>query len=329
VPWRPAPGGRGEPEVLLVHRTRYDDWSLPKGKREPGEYLPITAVREVREESGARITLGRRLRPVRYQTGGRPKRVDYWAARVTGTDDGAVPNHEADRAEWLPARLAAMRASYSRDIAVLEDFTTTSPDTVPLILLRHAKALPREGWHGDDAGRPLDETGRVDAKALAVLLACFAPAAHVVTSAAARCAETVRPYAELAGATVRPEPALQPSRTSSGDWSALIARAVAAGEPTVVCAHRENLSDLLAAALAALGAADVRVAGADRLEPLPPSGFWGLHMAEGRLAGVDRYDLSEALDGTSSSALARCSRRRRRTRHASQAASSTASAIST
>jgi 8-oxo-(d)GTP phosphatase len=294
VPWRSAPGGRGEPEVLLIHRTRYDDWSLPKGKQEPGEYLPVTAVREVHEESGARITLGRRLLPVRYQAGGRPKRVDYWAARVRRIDDGAVPNHEADRMEWLPVSLAAMRASYPRDIAVIEDFAAASPDTVPLILLRHAKALRREDFRGDDAERPLDDTGRVDAKALAVLLTCFAPAAHVVTSAAARCAETVRPYAELTRATVRPEPALQPSRTGSGDPSALIARAVAAGGPAVVCAHRENLSDLLAAALAALGAADVRVAGADEPEPLPPSGFWALHMTGGGLAAVDRYDLSEA-----------------------------------
>jgi len=294
VPWRAAPDGRGEPEVLLVHRTKYDDWSLPKGKQEPGEQLPVTAVREVREESGARITLGRRLLPVRYQTGGQPKRVDYWTARVTGTEDGAVPNHEADQAEWLSASLAAMRASYSHDIAVLEDFATQSPDTVPLILLRHAKALPRGDWHGDDAERPLDGTGRVDAKALAVLLTCFAPAAHVVTSPTVRCAETVRPYAELTGAIVRPEPALQPARTGSGAWSARIAAAVAAGEPAVFCAHRENLGDLLVAALGALDATDVRVAGADGPEPLPTSGFWALHTAGGRLVAVDRYDLSEA-----------------------------------
>jgi 8-oxo-(d)GTP phosphatase len=294
VPWRPDPGGRGEPAVLLVHRTKYDDWSLPKGKREPGEHLPATAVREVLEETGARVTLGRRLQSVRYQAGGCPKRVDYWAARATGTDDGAIPNREVDRAEWLPAGLAIERASYPRDITVLEDFAATSPDTVPLILLRHAKALSRADWPGDDAERPLGDTGRVDAKALAVLLSCFAPAARVMSSAAVRCTETVRPYAELAGATVRPEPALQPSGTGSGAWYDLIARAVAAGEPTVFCAHRENLSGLLAAALAALGATDVRVAGADRPEPLPTSGFWALHITGGRLAAVDSYDLSEA-----------------------------------
>src|ERR1700689_3517475 len=89
VAWRPGPGG--EPEILLVHRKKYDDWSLPKGKTEPGERLPVTAVRE---EGGARLALGRRLASVRYDVSGRPKRVHYWAARVVSIDNRAVPNHE-------------------------------------------------------------------------------------------------------------------------------------------------------------------------------------------------------------------------------------------
>jgi 8-oxo-(d)GTP phosphatase len=322
VTWRPGRDGRGEPEVLLVHRTKYDDWSLPKGKQEPGEQLPVTAVREVAEESGARIVLGRRLVPARYLTGGRPKQVDYWAARVTGTDDSAVPNHEVDRVAWVPASRAVERASYARDIAVIDDFRTEPAATVPLILLRHAKAVPRTDWDGDDAERPLDETGHADAKTLAVLLSCFAPAAHVVTSPAVRCADTVRPYAELTGATVRPEPALEVSRTDASGARDLIARAVAAGEPAVLCAHRENLSALLAAATAALDGVGVSVAGAAGHEPLPTSGFWALQMTDGRLATVDRYDLSGALAATGSRAFAR------RTRRAIQAASRTASAIS-
>ena len=68
-------------EVALIHRSRYDDWSLPKGKREPGEHLLETAVREVAEETGIRVILGRLLGHASYQSFGRPKRVDYWAAR--------------------------------------------------------------------------------------------------------------------------------------------------------------------------------------------------------------------------------------------------------
>src|SRR5215470_3284582 len=185
VAWRPGPGG-GELEILLVHRQKYDDWSLPKGKAEPGEPLPVTAVREVFEEGGARLVLGRRLTSVRYQAGGRPKRVHYWAASVRDVASGAVPNSEVDQVAWVPAAEAKERVSYHHDRQVLADFTSQPPDTIPLILLRHAKALPKDEWDGDDARRPLEGAGRASAKALAPLLAGFAPAARVISSVALR-----------------------------------------------------------------------------------------------------------------------------------------------
>src|SRR5215468_9748191 len=222
VAWRPGPDGG--PEVLLVHRKKYDDWSLPKGKQEPGEPLARTAAREVFEEGGARLILGRRLAPVHYEVGGRPKRVWYWAARTAGTDGGVVPNAEVDQVAWLPVPQALQRASYGHDAGVLEDFVSKPAGTVPLILLRHASAVPKSDWNADDAARPLDDSGRAEADALARLLACFAPSARVVSSAAARCLETVRPYAELTGTQVRAEPALQvqSSGTDEADSAALI-----------------------------------------------------------------------------------------------------------
>ena len=317
VAWRPGPDG-GEPEVLLVHRKKYDDWSLPKGKAEPGEPLPVTAVREVFEEGGARLVLGRRLVSVRYQAGGRPKRVHYWAASVAGIDEKAVPNHEVDQVAWLSLGQAWERASYGHDVRVLEDFARLPAGTVPLILLRHATALPRSGWTGDDASRPLDDSGRADAKALAGLLSCFAPRAHVVSSPAVRCLETVRPYAGLAGAGVRAERALRipSSETEAAGSAPLIAGAVRAGGPAVFCVHRENLPALRAAAVEALGMPAGSALPDDWGDPLPTSGFWVLHVAPsprrmtrrrwfGRRAGADgaagtllaadRYDLSELL----------------------------------
>src|SRR6516165_11665819 len=257
VAWRPGTDG-GQPQVLLVHRKKYDDWSLPKGKQEPGEPLPLTATREVFEEGGARLILGRRLAPVRYQVGGRPKGVWYWAARTAGTDGGVVPNAEVDQVAWLPVPQAVQRASYDHDIGVLEDFAGKPAGTVPLILLRHASAMPKSDWKAGDAARPLDDSGRAEAGTLATLLACFAPSARVISSAAARCLETIRPYAELTGAEVRAEPALhfQSSRTDKADSAALISGAVAAGVPAVFCAHRENMPSLKAAAAAALGLPD-------------------------------------------------------------------------
>src|ERR1700728_2945777 len=167
VAWRPGPDGR--PEILLVHRRKYDDWSLPKGKVEPGEALPVTAVREVLEEGGAHLALGRRLVSVRYNVGGRPKRVHSWAARVLSVDARAVPNAEVDEVTWLPADRAVGKVSYPHDHGVLSDFAARPPQTVPLILLRHAKALPKGGWKRSDAVRPLDDSGRSDAQALADL----------------------------------------------------------------------------------------------------------------------------------------------------------------
>lgn len=287
VAWRP--GDAGQPEILLVHRTKYDDWSLPKGKQEPGEQLPVTAVRETSEETGARVTLGRRLRPTRYAASGRPKLVSYWSARATGADDGAVPNHEVDAIAWLPVAEAAKRLSYAHDAGVLDDFAAVSPRTVPLILLRHAKALPRSGWPGEDADRPLDDSGEAEAKVLAGLLACFAPAARVVSSDTVRCLETVRPYAELTGAPVQATVTLRISGTDPADSQAVAVRAVAAGTPTVICAHRENLRALVGAAAGALGAPGVQAC-CD--EPMATGGFCILHMAGGTLAGADGYDLS-------------------------------------
>ena len=317
VAWRPGQGG-GEPEVLLVHRKRYDDWSLPKGKMEPGEPLPLTAVREVFEEGGARLILGRRLASVRYQAGGRPKRVHWWAARVSGVDEAAVPNSEVDEVAWTARPEARERASYEHDVRVLDDFAGCPADTVPLILLRHATAVPRSEWRGGDGERPLDGAGRAQAKLLAPLLAAFAPRARLISSAAARCQESVRPYAELTGAQVRVEQALRvrSSGTDPAASAALIAETISAGEPAVICAHRENVPLLQAAAIGALSPPATALP-KEWGDELPTAGFWVLHMTPppapapaprprwwrrrsagavqgaGALIAADRYDLSD------------------------------------
>src|ERR1022692_3192383 len=166
VLWRP--GARGA-EIALVHRSRYDDWSLPKGKREPGEHVLETAVREVAEETGVVVVLGRRLRSTRYQRGERPKVVDYWAARpaAAGPLAGFVPNNEVDRLDWLPVPAARARLSYAPDADVLDAFVSGPVDTIACILLRHAAAGRKGTWPADDLLRPLDTQGLRDAEILA------------------------------------------------------------------------------------------------------------------------------------------------------------------
>lgn len=126
---RPGPDGPDQPEVAVVHRPRYDDWSLPKGKLDPGETLPVAAVREVAEETGFQAELGRRLTAVTYPVEQGIKKVVYWAARAHDTDLAAefVPNREVDKLVWLSVRDAMARLQYPYDRKVLRRFAKNRP----------------------------------------------------------------------------------------------------------------------------------------------------------------------------------------------------------
>lgn len=107
-------------EILVVHRPRYDDWSLPKGKLDPGESEEEAALREVEEETGLRCELGAQLATVEYtDRKGRPKRVRYWAMRPRGDrSDGFVPDHEVDRVLWVARDDLASLLTYPHDLDV-------------------------------------------------------------------------------------------------------------------------------------------------------------------------------------------------------------------
>jgi 8-oxo-(d)GTP phosphatase len=288
--WRsPGQGRRWWPgrvrEVALIHRPKYDDWSFPKGKRDAGEHVLLTAVREVAEETGLRVILGRPLTQARYDRSGRPKRVDYWVARTPpDSADLFQPNAEVDLLEWLPVPAARSKLTYPHDAELLDEFTAVPADTVPVVLLRHASAGGKDTWKGDDLDRPLDAGGAGESDLLARLLSCYGTC-RVISSAAERCVATVRPYAALTGAKMEVEPALTVAQPGSDPEaaSALVAAAAATGQPTVICAHRENIPPLLAAAAAALGA--------DRPEgaPLRKAGFWVLHTADGGLIATEQH----------------------------------------
>ena len=104
--------------VALIHRPRYDDWTLPKGKLDPGESFEDAAEREVEEETGLRAHLVRELPATTYKVNGRPKIVRYWLMEV---DDDApfVPNDETDELRWVPLDEAPRLLSYERDCDVL------------------------------------------------------------------------------------------------------------------------------------------------------------------------------------------------------------------
>jgi 8-oxo-(d)GTP phosphatase len=201
--WRHGPGGRLE--TALVHRPKYDDWSLPKGKPEPGEHPLQTAVREVVEETGMAVVAGRRSVRTRYdiaQRDGRrtPKEVDYWLMHGAGD---FVPNAEVDELCWLAPADAAGLVSHEHDRAVLADLARTDvPRTPSLLLVRHASAGDRSDFDGPDELRPLDRRGLAQARRLAEVLPLFRPEA-LATAEPVRCRETLAPLAEQLGLGVR------------------------------------------------------------------------------------------------------------------------------
>jgi 8-oxo-dGTP diphosphatase len=198
---RTADGGV---ETAVVHRPRYDDWSLPKGKHDDGEALLETAVREVREETGLSVVVGRRSLRTQYAVEGGTKRVDYWLMEAVG--GGFEPGDETDELRWLPIAEAAALVTHDHDRDVLADLARTDvPRSPTLLLVRHAKAGSRSDWAGDDDLRPLDGRGRRQARRLAQVLPLFAPTA-VLSAERTRCRETVEPLAEVLGLPVQPLP---------------------------------------------------------------------------------------------------------------------------
>ena len=108
--------------VAIVYRPKYDDWTFPKGKLEPGESEEEAALREVHEETGLDVDLGRELGYVEYtDPKGRPKTVRYWVMNVDGGE--FTPNREVSELRWLPLEEAPALLSYDRDREILGRLT--------------------------------------------------------------------------------------------------------------------------------------------------------------------------------------------------------------
>lgn len=247
VVWRRSQGKSRAIEIAVVHRPKYRDWSLPKGKLDPGETPIMAAVREVHEETGLDCRLGRYLGHVTYPIPGhrRLKRVDYWAAEVTGGEFSA--NSEVDVLHWHPLERVMDELSYPMDRQVVRTFARLPAHTSTLLLVRHAKAGRRDAFDGPDEQRPLERAGSAQAQALIPNLLAFG-AEEIYSADPVRCVDTVRPLAEKLGTDITSEPLLSEIRYAT-DTDAARERAVSLVSDRavrVVCSQGKVIPDLMA-----------------------------------------------------------------------------------
>jgi 8-oxo-dGTP pyrophosphatase MutT (NUDIX family)/phosphohistidine phosphatase SixA len=238
-------------QVVIIHRKRYDDWTLPKGKIEAGEPVPVGAVREVCEETGVTIRLGVPLDAITYEAGNAGlKRVEYWGGVVLDSVPRA-PDEEVDVVSWLPARAALNRLTYSHDHFLVQQYLK-QPPTTPLIILRHAKAMDRKDWSRKDATRPINSRGRRQSRLLVPMLDAYG-VAKLVSSTSTRCVATVLPYAHEQEMAVETYGLL--SEEEGEDDPKAVGRLIRkirastlkSGEPTAICIHRPVLPHILEA----------------------------------------------------------------------------------
>lgn len=235
VLWRPC-ADSGEPLLAVIHRPRYDDWSLPKGKIDPGETEPVAAVREIHEETGQHAHLGRRLSRISYPIPIGTKVVHYWAAR--GLCGDFEPNREVDQMLWLPVEEAAARLTYPHDRTVTHRFTDKPADTQTLLIVRHGTAGRKARYKGDDRKRPLDRNGRAQAKSLVPQLLAFG-ASSVFAADRARCVQTVEPLARTLDVPITTEPKLTEEAYAKNPKAARkrILEIAALGGTPVICSQ--------------------------------------------------------------------------------------------
>ncbi|WP_144760265.1 NUDIX hydrolase [Curtobacterium sp. 9128] len=288
----------GVPLVLLIHREHHKDVSFPKGKVDPGEAVPTTAVREIEEETGYRVHLGAPLGTAEYVLpNGRDKVVHYWSARV-GTKEFEragefTPNDEVASLEWVSIDQARTRLTYARDVAILERFAERAAvghhRTFALITLRHAKTVPGSDWQGTDATRPLLPVGRSQAKAVASPVAAFGPR-KIVSSTAARCLATVEPLSAATKLGVASTPDISQDAHDHGaaDVKGVVRKRLEKGKTTVLCSHGPVVPDIIAR-IATVTADDSGRFDLRRAAMLSVGDFSVMHIADGHLVAVETH----------------------------------------
>jgi 8-oxo-dGTP diphosphatase len=230
----------GTNEYLLVHRPRYDDWSLPKGKIDRGEGFLEAALREVREETGIQGDEPRPLGTIAYETtAGNRKAVRWWLLSAAG--GSFRDNGEVDKVRWLPAKKAKRRLTYRNDRNVLgrADALVDDPSRSTIYLVRHCWAGIKATYRGSDKKRPVDRRGRTQAVGLYRELRSL-PINRIVSSDTRRCHQSIDPLRKGLGIPVSTDPRLAVDR--SAKHLADLVESIQ-GEAVVLCTHGELIGD--------------------------------------------------------------------------------------
>jgi len=268
-------------EIALIHRPKYDDWTLPKGKIEEGETALQCAYRELIEETGIKAAFTRQLGSVEYEESGQRKRVIFWAARCTLNASTFVANEEVDEMRWLSADEALATATHDSDREMIENFKSTEQHTDTLIILRHTKALERGDWDEEDSQRTLSEVGFDQAQLLLKHLEPFA-IDEIYTSDYVRCVQTVTPLAHARGLTITQVPSLN-ERTFEEDplRSVSFANALKQDEKNIlICSHNPVIPTMLR------GILNTKLKNKDLIK-LEPGDAWIVHRVRGEIVGLD------------------------------------------
>ncbi len=229
----------GVAHVLVVHRPRYDDWSLPKGKLEDGEDFEEAAVRELHEETGVRARLGPALTSTHYvDRFGQPKVVRWWAMSPTAIE-ARRPDDEVDEVRWLPVDDAAAVLTHDADRALVQE-ATKGAGARTILVVRHALAGDRDAWQDDDRIRPLDARGRSQADDLVDVLDPW-DVRRIVSSAYVRCDQTVQPLAAARALDVEHHEGVAEGAPRQATLELLAS--VETG--TVLCSHGDVIGDLV------------------------------------------------------------------------------------
>jgi 8-oxo-(d)GTP phosphatase len=235
-------------EVLMAQKGAGDSWRLPVASIGPDEYVAACAARAGRTDALVGIRLGTPLAASWVGEGARP--VAWWRAQVAKPELASV-GEGIEHVVWLPAEEAAGRAAGTGDELVIGRAVALA-DTVPILLVRHGKAMARSAWSSRDQARPLTARGRRQAAALAPLLTAYG-VTRLASSTSTRCVKTLVPYGtaaqlEIEGwSTFSEEQAELSLKAVDKLMRRLIDQTLESGQSLAICGHRPVLPTMFAA----------------------------------------------------------------------------------